>query len=100
MHTHSMRESFLVAVPPAHSFATHGSYKRVKGRSHAAEDRTSMHSHGPHATSQPAITVLTHAQLHCPTSTATRTAPCTCPIMTSALALQSQHRNANPAHVR
>ena len=32
------------------------SYKRVKGRSHTAEERTSMHSHRPHATSQQAIT--------------------------------------------
>ena len=29
------------------------SYKRVKGRSHTAEKRISMHPHKPHATSQP-----------------------------------------------
>ena len=34
------------------------------------------------------------------TSTATHRATYTCPIMTSALALQSQHRNANPAPAR
>ena len=37
-----------------------GSYKRVKGRSHTAEKRISMHPHKPHATSQPLV--LTHAQ--------------------------------------
>ena len=49
----------------------HSGFKRVKGISHTAEERTSMHSHRPHAASQPAITVLTHAQLNCPTSTDT-----------------------------
>ena len=37
------------------------------------------------------------AHTHRTTSTATSSAPYTCPIMTSALALQSQHRNANLA---
>ena len=31
------------------------SYKRVKGRSHTVEERISMHSHKPHATSQPSL---------------------------------------------
>ena len=45
------------------------SYKRVKGRSHTGEERTRIHSRRPHATSQPAITVFIHAQLHHPSST-------------------------------
>ena len=41
-----------------------------------------------------------HAQPPCTTSTVTNNAPYRCPIMTSAMALQSQHRNANPGHAR
>ena len=42
---------------------THGSYNRVKGRSHVdtVEERTSMHSHRPHAPSQPALFSHTHS---------------------------------------
>ena len=40
------------------------------------------------------------AHTHRTISTATNGAPYTFPIMTSALALQSQHRNANPAPTR
>ena len=54
------------------------SYKRVKGRIHTAEKRSSMHSHRSHATSKPIITVLTDAQFHRPTSAATSTAFNTC----------------------
>ena len=36
-------------------------HKRVKGRSHTAEGRTSMHSHRPHATRQPSLFSLTHS---------------------------------------
>ena len=84
-----------------------------------------MHSHRPHATSQPslylqkserekphsgktksqypqkphaAITVLTHAQPDGITSTATRNDPHTGHIVSAVLALRSQHRNANPDH--
>ena len=46
---------------------------------------------------QPATTVLTHAQPQGTTNTATNNALHPCPIMTSALALQTQHRNANVA---
>ena len=37
------------------------SYRRVKGRSYTAEERTSMHSHRPHATSQPSLLSHTHS---------------------------------------
>ena len=53
------------------------------------EERISMHSHRPHATSQPSRFSHAHAQPHCTNSTATNNAPYTCPIMTSALALVS-----------
>ena len=36
-----------------------GSNKRVKRRSHTAEERISMRSHRPHATSQPSLEVVT-----------------------------------------
>ena len=52
-------------VGPDHE-ASYGSFRRLKGRIHTAEKRTSMHSHRPHVASQPAITVLTYAL---PTST-------------------------------
>ena len=81
------------------------SYKRVKGRSHTVDKRISLHPHKPHSTSQPSqfshtVARTESAPTHHMTSTATNSAPYTCPIMASALALQSQHRNANPAPAR
>ena len=38
----------------------HGSYQRMEGRSHTAEERISMHSHRPHASSQPSLFSHTH----------------------------------------
>ena len=78
--------------------ADESSYKRVKGRNHTVEKQLSMHPHKPHATSQPSR--LSHTHSLSTTSTATDRAPYTCPIVTSALALQSQHRNASPAPAR
>ena len=41
------------------------------------------------------ITALPHAQSHCTSNQATDNTPCSCPIMTSSLALQNQHHNSN-----
>ena len=41
------------SLTPTVCCAPQCSYKRVKGRSHTAEKRISMHPHKPHATSQP-----------------------------------------------
>ena len=71
------------------------------------EEQISMHSHKPNATSQPSLHMPAAVFSHTHSLTAQQAqllllnnAPYTCPIMTSALALQSQHRNTNPAHAR
>ena len=112
-----LRSRGPLALPTANVSA----YNRVKGRSHIVDQRVSMQSHKPHATSQPSLFSHTHsagvtaqqaqalrgshtrpdsAQTRHTTSIAANSAPYTRPIMTSALALQSQHRSANPTHVR
>ena len=60
---------------------------------------TNQHAPTQTPCNQPAIAVLTHTQTQHTTSIASNSAPYTCLITTSALALQSQHRNANPAPV-
>ena len=53
----------FILPSPCTSYTYKISYKTVQGRIHTEEKRISMHTHGPHATSQPslsAITVLSH----------------------------------------
>ena len=100
-----MTSAGLVAVlVPACCWAC-CSYKRVKFRKGEATLWGNESACTPTNPMQPASHRGSHtrthsAQTHRTTSTATNSAPYTFPIMTSALALQTQHRNANPAQAR
>ena len=72
--------------------------KSEREKPHCGE--TNQHAPTQTSCNQPAIAVLTHQQTNSRTSTVTKRTPYTCPIMTSALALQSPHRNTNPALAR
>ena len=71
------------SVSPSSSGQVHthrGGYQRVKRSSHTGEERTSMHSHRPHATSQPSLFSHTHILIDdvFPCSSTRRLAPLNC----------------------
>ena len=85
--------SMKIFLPPS---ATVELQKSEREKTHCG--KTNQHAPTQTPCNQPAIAVLTHArtqQTHPTTSTATKSAPYTCPIMTSALALQSQRQRAS-----